>query len=168
MGCVIDCETPFLEGITAFPQRATVYFVNHLIICQLQSVWVWNISSVLQNPVVKAKATSCRDWSALVRNWKSVQLNENLRHFLIKHDIMRLPHHGFACDCRKIHSSESPTNSSMNQLPFLKELILWIFVFWFFFPVNDHLWMMFLSLFFSFICTNTVCTVMYYRLFTHC
>lgn len=41
-------RNPFLQGLTAFPWHATVYFVNRLVICHPQSVWVWHVSSALR------------------------------------------------------------------------------------------------------------------------
>lgn len=47
-GLLIEKGLVGLVGLIAFPQHATVYFVNHLIICHLQSVWVSNVSFVLR------------------------------------------------------------------------------------------------------------------------
>lgn len=65
----------FSEGLTAFSWCATVYFVNRLIICHPQSVWVWNISFVLWWGATKPsgqrrKASSCRARPGLVRDNK--------------------------------------------------------------------------------------------------
>lgn len=61
---------------------------------------------VLQNPVVKGArhhpAELDLGWSETINELLlPKQLNKDVKYFLTKHDIIKLLHHGFACDCRK-------------------------------------------------------------------